>query len=306
MSGLFGSTVIKGNRLTDFASTGARVGTPLPFGYGEFVVEGNIIWAPLPPKETRRVRRQGKGGVKQETFTYTLSYAFGLASGPIYGVKWIKRNGKIVYTTDPNAPVEDAAFAAKWLEKATIYYGTKTQLPDSTIESYEGTGQVSAFRDLCYVVIEEEDVTQNGGAPASYQACLLGSPPEFYLTSEPYAYDSLDNMISHAAMRDGELKIQLVTYDGVEDYFSSAALMRDSELRVPLITYDNPVDNVLSEAAMRDSELRLILKTYEVSADNVLSTAAMRDSNLDVILITYDNPTDNFIATASMRDGELT
>ena len=73
MSNLFKSTVIKGTKMTDFSSTAAEVGIPLPFGYGRVPVPGNVIFAPMPPVEHRQVKRQGKGGVKQETFTYTLS-----------------------------------------------------------------------------------------------------------------------------------------------------------------------------------------------------------------------------------------
>src|SRR3546814_12318902 len=64
----------KGTRITGFRGTSAEVGKAIAFGYGAYPVDGIINWAPLPPVEHRQVKRQGKGGVKQETFTYTLSY----------------------------------------------------------------------------------------------------------------------------------------------------------------------------------------------------------------------------------------
>ena len=185
MSGLFRSTVIPGNKLTDFAATTAQVGIPIPFGYGEYVVGGNILWAHLPPKENVTRRRQGKGGVKTETYTYTLSYAVSFGLGPVSSYKWIERQGKIVYTTDPNAPVEDKEYAQKWLQRATIHLGGKNQLPDSTIEAVEGSGQVSAFKHLTYIVLEEEDVTESGGAPPNYRACLYRGSAKSY-TTPPY------------------------------------------------------------------------------------------------------------------------
>lgn len=185
MSSLFGSTVIKGNRLTDFANTTATVGTTIPWGAGRFVAPGNAVWAALPPKEQRKLVRQGKGGVKQETFTYTMSYAIGFTK-VIYGYWWIKRNGKMVYTNDPNAPIEDQQYAAKWLEKATLYNGGEDQLPDPTIESYEGMGQAPAHKDISSIVLEDDDVTNEGGAIPSYEACVIATPPEAYLTSLPY------------------------------------------------------------------------------------------------------------------------
>ena len=186
MSGLFGSTTIKGTRITDFSGTSAEVGKAIPFGHGSYPVDGFIGWAPLPPVEHRQVKRQGKGGVKQETFTYTLSYAVMFCKGPTFGYRWIKRNGKVVYTTDPNAPLEDKAYAAKWAQRVNFYSGQRDQLPDSLIESYEGVGNVSGFPFITYFTVEDEDVTDNGGAPPNYEAVVIATPPEAYLTSKPY------------------------------------------------------------------------------------------------------------------------
>lgn len=217
MSGLFKSTLIKGNRITDFTQTTATVGVVIPFGYGRFPTDGNVIFAPLPPKENRTVKRQGKGGVKQETFTYTLSYAVAFCQGPIYGYWWIKRNGKVVWTNDPNAPIEDQAYAAKWAQKATFYYGTSSQLPDSTIESYKGSGNVSAFRYLAYIVVEDDDVTDGGGAVPSYEAVPIASPPEIYLTSKPYAQIFYSEAKAGLAPTGGELKTVLFESDMQDD-----------------------------------------------------------------------------------------
>ncbi len=195
MAGLFGSITVKGNRLTEFATQTASVGIPIPFGYGRFPCEGNIGFAPMPPKEHVKKKKQGKGGVKTEEYTYTLSYAIMFCEGPIFGYWTIKRNGKVVWTQDPNASVEDAAYAAKWAQKATFYYGTETQLPDSTIESYKGAGNVSAFRGIAYIVVEDDDVTDNGGAVPTYEAVVMATPPEAYLTSKPYP-QKIDDAVS--------------------------------------------------------------------------------------------------------------
>lgn len=194
MSGLFGSTTIPGNRITDFADQTATVGTPITFGYGTFpVTKCNVIWIGDVVEHVTK-KKQGKGGVKTEEYTYTRSYAIGVCQGPIYGYLIIRRNGKVVYTEDPNAPVEDKDYAAKWLQSATLYLGTRTQLPDSTIEAKEGAGQVSAFRDLAYIVVEDDDVTDGAGAVPSYEAVVVASPPEVYMTSRPYAIEAEDEI----------------------------------------------------------------------------------------------------------------
>lgn len=195
MSGLFGSITIKGNRLTDLVGQTSTVGKPIPFGYGRCkIVEPNVIWTAGIPKEHVKKKKQGKGGVKTEEYTYTLSYAIAFMEGPIHGYLIIKRGGKVVYTTDPTAPVEDQAYAAKWQQKVKFYYGTEDQMPDATIESYVGAGQVSAFRGLAYIVVEDDDVTSEGGAVPQYEAVILASPPEVYVTSHPYPLPDSDSM----------------------------------------------------------------------------------------------------------------
>lgn len=206
MSGIFGSVTIKGNRITDFAQTTATVGIPLPFGYGIVPFDGNVTWAALPPKEHVSKKRQGKGGTKVETYTYTLSYMVSFCQGPIFGFWWIKRNGKVVWTQDPNAPVEDQAYAAKWAQKVQFYFGTETQLPDSTIESYEGVGNVSAHRGVAGFVVEDDDVTDGSGAVPTYEACCMCTPPEAYLTSEIYPQYFADQAQYAAVPTGGELR----------------------------------------------------------------------------------------------------
>lgn len=204
MSSLFGSTTIEGNRITEFSAQNSAVGTPIPFGHGRFQAEGKILFAPMPPKEHARKKKQGKGGVKTTEYTYTLSYAIAFCEGPIAGYWTITRNGKVVWTNDPAASVDDAAYAAKWAQKATFYYGTELQLPDSTIESYKGVGQVSAFRGLAYIVVEDDDVTNEGGAVPTYSAIIIADGVD-YLTSPPYPAEHSDSMGVGFALPSGSM-----------------------------------------------------------------------------------------------------
>ena len=206
MAGLFGSVTIKGNRLTDLVGQTSSAGKPIPFGYGRCrITEPNVIWTSGVPKEHVKKKKQGKGGVKTEEYTYTLSYAIAFMEGPTFGYLTIKRGGKIVYTTDPNASVDDKAYAAKWLQKAKLYSGTRTQLPDATIESYVGVGKVSAFRDLAYIVVTDDDVTSEGGAVPQYEAIIIATPPEAYLTSLPYPQYQQESNLNRVAPAGGDM-----------------------------------------------------------------------------------------------------
>ena len=233
MSGLFRSTTIKGTRITDFAKTSADVGSTIPFLYGRAPVTGNVIFAALPPKENRQVKRQGKGGVKQETFTYTTSYAIAFCRGPIQGYWWIKRNGKVVYSQDPAAPVEDKDYAAKWAAKVMMYNGTSGQLPNSMIESYKGSGRVSAFKYLAYIAVPNEDVTEGGGAIPSYEAVPIASPAEVWITSTPYAQVFYDNARAGLAPTGGELVQLLYDADMQPDEVAVSFGPTGGELKIP-------------------------------------------------------------------------
>lgn len=200
---------VKGPRLTDATAQTSTVGGVIPFGYGTFVTAGNVIWRG-DLKEHKKTQRQGKGGgAKTTTYTYTRSYAVGVCQGAIYGFRWIKRNGKKVYTTDPNATAEERAYSAKWLQKCTLYIGTETQMPDSTIVAREGVGNVSAFRGLAYIVVEDDDLTDLSGAIQQYEFCINATPPEAYLTSHPYPQYLSDGATAVLAPTGGSLKAVL-------------------------------------------------------------------------------------------------
>ena len=299
MSGLFRSTVIPGNKLTDFAATTAQVGIPIPFGYGEYVVAGNILWAALPPKENVTRRRQGKGGVKTETYTYTLSYAVSFGS-PISSYKWIERQGKIVYTTDPNAPVEDKEYAQKWLQRATIHLGGSNQLPDSTIEAVEGSGQVSAFKHLTYIVLEEEDLTENGGAPPNYRACCYRGAAKSY-TTPPYPIHYVDKVESTGNAQSGSI------YEFPMDELLSLSYALNGQLRDILQPYYAEPDELLTSSFAMDGVLRTPLVIYNSPPEAVDASSYALDGTLRTVLLTYANYEPEAVDASSYAlDGTLT
>lgn len=265
MSGLFGSVTIKGNRITDFAGQTATVGIPIPFGYGRFPTPGNIIAASELREKIIR-RRQGKGGVKTEDYEYTCDYAIGFCEGPIYGYWTIKRDGKVVYSSDPAAPIEDQEYATKWLEKATLYYGTEDQEPDSTLEAFKGVGMVSAFKGLAYIVLENDNVTAGGGAVPQYEAVPIATPPEFYVTSKPYVAVSIESVASTVTPAGGELR--RIMY---EVYGPEAAEMS-------LTPYTGELRDVYVKREIRDDAAEFSLAPTDGLLKNVLIGAEADES----------------------------
>lgn len=258
---------VHGPRLEDASAQTSSVGGIIPFGYGVFTCTGNIIWVDrlIEHKKTERV---GKGGgQKNITYTYTRSYAIGVCEGPIHNYLWIKKNGKLVYAADPaglgaamgwdSKQISDlAAASAKFMQETTLYYGTDSQMPDSTIVAVEGVGNVSPFRDLAYIVKENEDLTDTAGAVSQYEFCIRATPPEAYLTSLPYPQifyseaktafaptgGKLVRLLYDATMQSDEARTGLAPTDGAlfevpppefHDAASSTLLPIDGVLKYP-------------------------------------------------------------------------
>lgn len=302
MSGLFGSTTIKGTRITDFAKTSADVGNTIPFLYGRAPVTGNVIFAALPPKENRQVKRQGKGGVKQETFAYTTSYAISFCRGPIQGYWWVKRNGKVVYSQDPAAPIEDKDYAAKWAAKVMMYNGTSSQMPNSMIESYKGSGRVSAFRYLAYIAIPNEDVTEGGGAIPSYEAVPIASPPEAYLTSHPYAQYYADTVDIRA--RVGSVLLHEALWTGyAPENVSYSPRMTGAYLGIALriITTD---ENIAYAPTLVDAYLKPLINVCNIE-EKISYSPTLVDGSLKRQTVTYDNWEEKTSYSPTLVDGEL-
>lgn len=296
MSGIFGSTVLPGNRLTDIVDQTSTVGIPIPFGYGKFEVKGNVIWA---TKHTEHVvkKRQGKGGTKTKEYTYTRSYAIGFCQ-KIRGYLTITRDGKVVYTTDPNATVEDAAYAAKWLEKATLYYGTDDQMPDSTIEAVEGAGQVSAFRNLAYVVLENDDVTSSGAAVPSYRAVVYANS-QAYLTTPPYPIEDIEGIAG--ACPDLSARVLLPPMDAV---VAGGGLV-SAELTAPLITCIVPPEGILAGGGLPSGALEVVLVEYTIPPEGIESSLGIPEAELAPVLIPYTIEPEGIEAAGDIVGGTL-
>lgn len=180
IGGYVDPTQIQGPRLQDTRGQSSAVGGPIPRAWGTTPVPCNVIWQ-QPGVTEHKHTDDGKGsGTETVTYTYTRSYAVMFHLGEIAGVLQIKRNSKIVYDARDDATLlaeyvagglsSDAATKrlssqraenTKWLNKATIYNGTQTQDPDPTIESYEGVGNVPAYRGRAYMVVTDDE-TQAG------------------------------------------------------------------------------------------------------------------------------------------------
>jgi hypothetical protein len=132
----------------DLRTQTSGYGIPIPKIVGSQRLAGNLIWVQdLEPYELNE--STGQVG-------YYLTCAIALCEGETLGWNRIWINDDLVVdTTDGIARPGVGKF----------YTGSSTQLPDPTIESFEGVGNVPAFRGISYVVLNRFDLGASSSIP---------------------------------------------------------------------------------------------------------------------------------------------
>jgi hypothetical protein len=175
---------ISGPRLNDLSVQTSTVGAPIPIVYGTYAIAGNLIWSSGIIETVSRKKQGGKGGPTQtvKTYTYKVNCAVGVCEGEIGGISRIWADAKLIYDARPQLPDETSteysarvAANAALLANTEIYLGTDAQLADTTIESFEGLGNVSAFRDLAYVVFSEFQLADYGNRVPNFRFEVLSA-----------------------------------------------------------------------------------------------------------------------------------
>lgn len=185
LGGLAGSALfptdlgtVSGPRLNDLNVQSSAVGAPIPIVYGTYAIAGNVIWSSGIIETVSKKKQGGKGGPTQtvKTFTYKFNCAVGVCEGEISGIRRIWADAKLIYDVRPQLEGETdeeyaarATASAELLANMEIYLGTADQLPDPTIESFEGVGNVSAFRDLAYVSFSEFQLADYGNRVPNFR-----------------------------------------------------------------------------------------------------------------------------------------
>lgn len=148
-----GSSQRQGPRLSDLHVTASTEGAAIPRVYGRVRSGGQVIWATDFEEEavTADAGGGGKGGggsgASSTTYRYYANFAVALAEGEISGLGRVWANGLELDLSQINY---------------RLYPGSSDQLPDSLIESHEGTGNTPAFRDTAYIVFEHLLLTPHG------------------------------------------------------------------------------------------------------------------------------------------------
>lgn len=160
---------VQGPRLNEAQIMASTEGAPVARVYGTARVSTQMIWAAYFKETAKTESSGGKGGPKSTTYQYSGSFAVALCEGSAkatLGQVWA--DGKLLD-----------------LSKLTyrFYPGSETQMPDSLIESIEGSAWVSAYRGIAYIVFEDMPLGDYGNRYPQITAEVT-KPIESDLTTE--------------------------------------------------------------------------------------------------------------------------
>lgn len=156
------TSVVENGKMTDIKEMKSSYGVAIPEIFGTVPVSGNVIWASKFKEHVNEtVERQGGKGVGgskivNKQYYYTCSFAMLICKGEVSNLRWIEINGKKVLELGS----EEAAYTPTFKTNFEFFKGTKDQLPCQIIENYEGEGNVEAYRDLCYIVFENMNLSE--------------------------------------------------------------------------------------------------------------------------------------------------
>lgn len=162
---VFGTTQklpdVVGQRLADTSIQVSTYGAMIPIVYGRTRLAGNIIWSngiqEVDVSNTSEQSSGGKGGGSKVSQTainyeYYVTLAIAICEGEIDEVTRVWADSKPL-GEDILSAVDD---------KYNVHLGSETQLADTIIESYEGSGNVPGYRGIAYVVIKDFPLSEYG------------------------------------------------------------------------------------------------------------------------------------------------
>lgn len=139
-------------RAGNLAIQSATYGEPIPLIVGRMRAAGNLIWT-SGIREAAATTGGGKGRAASTSFSYSASFAVGLAGVRIAGVDRIWADGALLRDTA-------GAFVSPLTMR--IHTGDADQDVDPLIAAAEGTGTTPAYRGLAYVVFEDMPLGEYG------------------------------------------------------------------------------------------------------------------------------------------------
>lgn len=288
----FGVPDAQGPALGEMAQQTSQEGTPRAIVWGVVrPIAGNLIAVQDPPKIRKIKQKQegGKGGGSKSKTVYVdaafRTYAIRICEGPVTGIRRVWRNNKLVYDNRTGS-TWGAKNNRTFLAKARFYLGGWSQMPAPELQAIFGMGNVPAHRGTCYMTMNDEDLTEMGGAVPQY-IFEVERAEGYYLTSMPYPVEDLQSLNAQSAAVDGPLNFPTETLGA-----GSAGIVGGS-LRSPLINYDTgkPEGVDADSATIDGGQLIKMLISYGDGLPDSLNAqiSTISGGSMEVKLIVYSN-----------------
>lgn len=148
--------------MADLRVQDSAYGRWIPTVYGTYRVSGNVIWcSPVTASEQDKKKTPVEAA--------NISMAIALCQGLITGVRRIWANHKLIYDISDPSNFQALSGSSTMTTNFTTYLGDETQMPDPTMESYLGVGNVPAHRGLAYVVFNNLNLLPFGNVIPSFE-----------------------------------------------------------------------------------------------------------------------------------------
>ncbi|GGD98814.1 hypothetical protein GCM10011529_01170 [Polymorphobacter glacialis] len=130
-------------RVGNLAVQSAAYGEPIPIVIGRMRIAGNLLWTSGIAEASSRSGGGKRGGAATTTYSYSASFAVGLAGREIDAIGRIWADGRLI---------RDAG--GLFLSPVTMrsHRGSETQAADPLIAAFEGDSGAPAYRGVAYVV----------------------------------------------------------------------------------------------------------------------------------------------------------
>lgn len=148
--------------LNSLQGMSSSYGSPIAWGYGGYVIAGQVIWESQIQVHQTQQSSGGKGGPTSTVYTYTVSAAISFGFGP-GNITRIWADTKLIYDATAKGPIaidtglsttgKSTTNAITTPFEPTFYSGTADQLPDPTVQAAVGVNNCSGYRDQIYMVI---------------------------------------------------------------------------------------------------------------------------------------------------------
>ena len=191
----------KNNVDDNLAILKSEYGVAIPRVYGRARVTGNVFWG-------REIDRREWG----ENTVYDGTFAVLLGEGEIEQIGRIWLNNELWYHPNSTDPAVVQKSIDRFTQRATGYLGTSTQLPDPTIESIEGVGNVPGFRNLSYLVFRDLGLEKYGLTIPKVEVELIERSTPLTIV------DVVEDLLQRSGLQPNQYQINLSNTPNLEGF----------------------------------------------------------------------------------------